>query len=58
MSSDKQFGQRKKGGMLDIGNGNDGHPPFYLPFKKRHYQTKYKALVLEVLSHRFYILFS
>jgi len=37
MSSEPQLGHRRKGGMLDIGDEDGGHPPFYLSFKKRHY---------------------
>jgi len=37
MSSEPQLGQRRKGGMLDIGDEDYSYPLFYLPFTKRHY---------------------
>jgi hypothetical protein len=37
MSSEPQLGQRRKGGMLDIGDEDGSHALFYLPFTKRHY---------------------
>ena len=37
MSSEPQLGQRRKGGMLDIGDEDGDRLLFYLPFTKRHY---------------------
>jgi len=50
VSSEPQLGQRRKTGMLDIGDEDSNHPLFYLPFTKRHYPQGVKLLPAKLES--------